>query len=137
MPEPFSLFAPLPPIKEKVVLISSADLFLCLPAQLVQQALINIPIEQPGRFTYQDQVIPVILGQKACPPGANFALVVMKTTELTTGLLGIAGLEVPQLAAIGAEEWRQCRPLPYPWQSAGKGFVKGKKLYSLATGIKF
>jgi hypothetical protein len=137
MPEPFSLFAPLPPIKEKVVLLNSLDLLLCLPASLVQEALLGVTIEQLGRFTYQAQVIPVILGQRACPTGNNKSLVVMKTAELTTGLLGIAGIEVPQLASIGAEEWRPCPKLPYPWLSEGRGFVKGNKLFSGVTGIKF
>ncbi|PLS69262.1 MAG: hypothetical protein CV045_02990 [Cyanobacteria bacterium M5B4] len=137
MPEPFSLFAPLPPVKEKVVLINSFDLLLALPSNLVQEALLGITIDRIGRFHYQDKEIPVILGQRACPPSSNVSLVIMKTTELTTGFLGIAGMEVPQLAAIGAGEWRQCRQLPYPWLSEGKGFVKGRKLFSAVTGIKF
>lgn len=137
MPEPFSLFAPLPPPREKVVLVSSLDLFLCLPARLVQEALLGVTVTRTGRLSYQDKFIPIILGQRACPEGKNISVVILKTDQLTTGLLGIGGLEVPQLATIGKEEWRECSKLPYPWQSEGRGFVKGNKLFTMVTGIKF
>lgn len=137
MPEPFRLFAPLPPVKEKVVLVNSWDLLLCLPANLVQEALLGITIDQKARFPYQAQVIPVIFGQRSCPPISNISLVIMKTAVLTTGFLAIAGMEVPQLATIGKEEWTNCRPLPYPWQSEGKGFMKGNKVFGAVTGIQF
>ncbi len=140
MPEPFRLFAPLPPLKEKVVLVHSDDLLLALPASLVQEVVLaaTIRLGKKGALNfYNGQDIPVIWGQRACPKEGVMPMAVLKTPELKTGLLGIVCTELPQLAAIGSEEWQACRPLPYPWLSSGKGFVKGHKLYTAVTGIKF
>ncbi|MCS6960330.1 MAG: hypothetical protein RMK91_09810 [Pseudanabaenaceae cyanobacterium SKYGB_i_bin29] len=140
MPEPFRLFAPLPPIKEKVVLVHSDDLLLALPAALVQEVVLAATIRagRKGALNYYNgQEIPVILGQRACGKEGVMPMVVLKTPELRTGFLGIVCTELPQLAAIGAEEWQPCRSLPYPWVSSGKGFVKGHKLFTAVEGIKF
>jgi hypothetical protein len=144
MPEPFRLFAPPPAITEKILLVQSDVLYLALSMSYVQEVLLNVPVvkqdpnsaKSPSIIQFRDMAVPVVLGNKACPPHPTTIVVLFRSEALKTGLMGIACAELPVMASISAEDWLSpVPPLPAPWQSDGKGYRRDNQLYIHAVGL--
>ncbi|MFN3925993.1 MAG: hypothetical protein ACK4QL_01425 [Pseudanabaenaceae cyanobacterium] len=143
MPEPFRLFAPPPAITEKLLLVHSDQLYLALSMPQIQQVLLNVPVRRvkigskPASVVdFREMEIPVVLGNRACPPLSQAIIVLLQAPNLKTGLLGVACSELPVMSAIAEKDWQtDVPPLPPPWQTDGKGYLYSGQLYIHATGI--
>jgi hypothetical protein len=143
MPEPFRLFAPPPVVTAKLLLVNSDSLHLALSMAQVQQVLLNVPVskQEMGKrsasvVSFRDMDVPVVLGTRSCPPLNEAIVVLIQTPALKTGMIGVACSDLPIMAAVSDQDWQVGMPqLPPPWQTDGKGYSYGGRLYTHATSL--
>jgi hypothetical protein len=138
MPQPFRLYNATAIALEKILLIESADLYLAIPANRVQEVLLKVEVIQNAKHSltaYKEAWLPTILGMNPSPSLAETTVAVLQAEVLKPGFLAIACTQFPQLAALAATDWQEIIPLSQVWQSEAKGYSLNGKTYIYTTGI--
>jgi hypothetical protein len=138
MPQPFRLYNATAIATDRILLIASANLYLAIPANRVQEVMLKVQVIQDSKHSltaYKEAWLPTILGMKPSPSLAETTVAVLQAEVLKPGFLAIACTQVPQLANLAPTDWQEVDPLSQVWNSAPKGYSWGGNTYIYTKGL--